>query len=180
MIIRILGEGQFDLDDLAEQLRQMRRMGGMEGLMSLLPGVQKVKKQISEAGIDDRMIKRQEAIIGSMTKLERRKPDVLNASRKRRVASGAGVEVQEINRLLKQHRQMSDVVKSMSRNGGKGFARMAGAMAGMGGGDMERLRAMGAGKLAPPGGGLPGLGGSPTSPPPGLGGLGGGFPFKKP
>jgi signal recognition particle subunit SRP54 len=175
-----LAKGQFDLDDLAEQLRQMRRMGGMEGLMSLLPGVQKVKKQISEAGIDDRMIKRQEAIIGSMTKLERRKPDVLNASRKRRVASGAGVEVQEINRLLKQHRQMSDVVKSMSRNGGKGFARMAGAMAGMGGGDMERLRAMGAGKLAPPGGGLPGLGGSPTSPPPGLGGLGGGFPFKKP
>ncbi len=175
-----LAKGQFDLDDLAEQLSQMRRMGGMEGLMSLLPGVQKVKKQISEAGIDDRMIKRQEAIIGSMTKLERRKPDVLNASRKRRVASGAGVEVQEINRLLKQHRQMSDVVKSMSRNGGKGFARMAGAMAGMGGGDMERLRAMGAGKLAPPGGGLPGLGGSPTSPPPGLGGLGGGFPFKKP
>ena len=128
-----LAKGQFDLDDLAEQLRQMRRMGGMEGLMSLLPGVQKVKKQISEAGIDDRMIKRQEAIIGSMTKLERRKPDVLNASRKRRVASGAGVEVQEINRLLKQHRQMSDVVKSMSRDGGKGFARMAGAMAGMGG-----------------------------------------------
>ena len=146
---RKLAKGQFDLDDLAEQLRQMRRMGGMEGLMSLLPGVQKVKKQISEAGIDDRMIKRQEAIIGSMTKLERRKPDMLNASRKRRVASGAGVEVQEINRLLKQHRQMSDVVKSMSCNGGKGFARMAGALAGMGGGDMERLRAMGAGKIPP-------------------------------
>ena len=173
-----LAKGQFDLDDLAEQLKQMRRMGGMEGLMSLLPGVQKVKKQIADAGIDDRMIKRQEAIIGSMTKLERRKPDVLNASRKRRVASGAGVEVQEINRLLKQHRQMSDVVKSMSRNGGKGFARMAGALAGMGGGDMERLRAMGAGKLPPPGG-LPGLGG-PANPPPGLPGLGGGFPFKKP
>jgi signal recognition particle subunit SRP54 len=175
-----LAKGQFDLDDLAEQLRQMRRMGGMEGLMSLLPGVQKVKKQISEAGIDDRMIKRQEAIIGSMTKLERRKPDVLNASRKRRVASGAGVEVQDINRLLKQHRQMSDVVKSMSRNGGKGFARMAGALSGMGGGDMERLRAMGAGKIPPPGGSLPGLGGSPTSPPAGMPGLGGGFPFKKP
>jgi len=173
-----LAKGQFDLDDLAEQLRQMRRMGGMEGLMSLLPGVQKVKKQIADAGIDDRMIKRQEAIIGSMTKLERRKPDVLNASRKRRVAGGAGVEVQEINRLLKQHRQMSDVVKSMSRNGGKGFARVAGALAGMGGGDMERLRAMGGGKLPPPGG-LPGLGG-PTSPSPGLPGLGGGFPFKKP
>jgi signal recognition particle subunit SRP54 len=73
---------------------------------------------------------------------------------------------------------MSDVVKSMSRNGGKGFARMAGALAGMGGGDMERLRAMGAGKLPPPGG-LPGLGG-PSNPSPGLPGLGGGFPFKKP
>src|SRR5579863_268857 len=175
-----LAKGQFDLDDLAEQDRQMRRMGGMEGLMSLLPGVQKVKRQISEAGIDDGMIKRQEAIIGSMTKLERRKPDVLNASRKRRVASGAGVQVQDINRLLKQHRQMSDVVKSMSKNGGKGFARMAGALAGMGGGDMERLRAMGAGKLAPPAGGLPGLGGAPANAPPGMPGLGGGFPFKKP
>ena len=149
--------------------------------MGLLPGVQKVKKQIADAGVDDRMIKRQEAIIGSMTKLERRKPDVLNASRKRRVAAGAGVEVQEINRLLKQHRQMSDVVKSMSRGGGKGFARMAGALAGMGigGADSERLRAMGAGK-PPPQSGLPGLGGAPANPPGGLPGLGGGFPFKKP
>src|SRR5579864_9343698 len=87
-----LAKGQFDLDMMAEQLQQMKRMGGMEGLMGMLPGVQKIKKQIAEAGIDDRMIKRQEAIIGSMTKLERRKPDLLNASRKRRVASGAGVE----------------------------------------------------------------------------------------
>jgi signal recognition particle subunit SRP54 len=174
-----LAKGQFDLNDLAQQLSQMRRMGGMEGLMSMLPGVQKVKKQIAEANIDDRMIKRQEAIIGSMTKIERRKPDLLNASRKRRVAAGAGVEVQEINRLLKQHRQMSDVVKSMSRDGGKGFARMAGALGGMGGGDMARLRAMGGGKLASPGG-LPGLGGDQTNTSgAGLPGLGG-FPFKKP
>jgi signal recognition particle subunit SRP54 len=173
-----LAKGQFDLNDLAEQLGQMRRMGGMEGLMGMLPGVQKIKKQISEANIDDRMIKRQEAIIGSMTRLERRKPDVLNASRKRRVAVGAGVEVQEINRLLKQHRQMSDVVKSMSRDGGKGFARMAGALGGMGGADMARLRAMGGGKLGAPGG-LPGLGGDQTNTPGGMPGLGG-FPFKKP
>jgi signal recognition particle subunit SRP54 len=173
-----LAKGQFDLNDLAEQLNQMRRMGGMEGLMSMLPGVQKVKKQIAEANIDDRMIKRQEAIIGSMTKIERRKPDLLNASRKRRVAAGAGVEVQEINRLLKQHRQMSDVVKSMSRDGGKGFARMAGALGGMGGGDMARLRAMGGGKLGAPGG-LPGLGGDASNTPGTLPGLGG-FPFKKP
>jgi signal recognition particle subunit SRP54 len=174
-----LAKGQFDLNDLAQQLSQMRRMGGMEGLMSMLPGVQKVKKQIAEANIDDRMIKRQEAIIGSMTKTERRKPDLLNASRKRRVAAGAGVEVQEINRLLKQHRQMSDVVKSLSRDGGRGFARMAGALGGMGGADMARLRAMGGGKLGAPGG-LPGLGGDPSNTPgAGLSGLGG-FPFKKP
>ncbi|HEX4198682.1 MAG TPA: signal recognition particle protein [Caulobacteraceae bacterium] len=174
-----LAKGQFDLNDLAEQLKQMRKMGGMEGLMGMLPGVQKIKKQIAEANIDDRMIRRQEAIIGSMTKLERRKPDLLNASRKRRVAAGAGVEVQEINRLLKQHRQMSDVVKSMSRDGGKGFARMAGALGGVGGADMARLRAMGGGKLGAPGG-LPGLGGDqPNSPGAGLPGLGG-FPFKKP
>jgi len=173
-----LAKGQFDLNDLAEQLNQMRRMGGMEGLMSMLPGVQKVKKQIAEANIDDRMIKRQEAIIGSMTKIERRKPDLLNASRKRRVAAGAGVEVQEIKRLVKKHRQMSDVVKSMSRDGGKGFARMAGALGGMGGGDMARLRAMGGGKLGAPGG-LPGLGGDASNNPGTLPGLGG-FPFKKP
>jgi signal recognition particle subunit SRP54 len=173
-----LAKGQFDLNDLAEQLSQMRRMGGMEGLMGMLPGVQKIKKQIAEANIDDRMIRRQEAIIGSMTKIERRKPDLLNASRKRRVAAGAGVEVQEINRLLKQHRQMSDVVKSMSRDGGKGFARMAGALGGMGGADMARLRAMGGGKLGAPGG-LPGLGGDQTNTPGTLPGLGG-FPFKKP
>jgi signal recognition particle subunit SRP54 len=173
-----LAKGQFDLNDLAEQLSQMRRMGGMEGLMGMLPGVQKIKKQIAEANIDDRMIRRQEAIIGSMTKIERRKPDLLNASRKRRVAAGAGVEVQEINRLLKQHRQMSDVVKSMSRDGGRGFARMAGALGGMGGADMARLRAMGGGKLGVPGG-LPGLGGDQTNTPGTLPGLGG-FPFKKP
>src|SRR3984957_9344740 len=173
-----LAKGQFDLNDLAEQLGQMRRMGGMEGLMGMLPGVQKIKKQIAEANIDDRMIRRQEAIIGSMTKIERRKPDLLNASRKRRVAVGAGVEVQEINRLLKQHRQMSDVVKSMSRDGGKGFARMDGALGGMGGPDMARLRAMGGGKLGAPGG-PPGLGGDQSNTPGGMPGLGG-FPFKKP
>ncbi len=128
-----LAKGKFDLEDMAEQLRQMRRMGGMEGLMGMLPGVQKIKKQIAEANVSDTMIKRQEAIISSMTPLERRKPDILAASRKRRIAAGAGVEVSEINRLLKSHRQMSDAVKMMSRDGGKGFARMAGAL-GLGGG----------------------------------------------
>src|SRR5690606_6568615 len=107
---RKLAKGQFDLNDLAGQLAQMRKMGGIQGIMGLLPGVQKVKKQLEDSNVTDRMIARQEAIIGSMTKAERKKPDLLNASRKRRIAAGAGVEVSEINRLLKQHRQMADAV----------------------------------------------------------------------
>jgi signal recognition particle subunit SRP54 len=164
----------------------------MSGLLGLLPGVQKIKKQIAEANIDDRQIGRQLAIISSMTKAERKKPDVLNASRKRRVAAGSGVEVMEINRLLKQHRQMADMFKAMSRDGGKGMARMAQQMGGMmGGPDMARLKAMGGGRLpqdpsqAQPGQ-LPGLGGGPANPsglpglPGQLPGLGGSFnPFKK-
>ena len=182
-----LAKGQFDLDDLSEQLAQMQKMGGMQGILGMLPGVQKVKKQIAEANIDDKMIGRQRAIISSMTKAERKKPDVLNGSRKRRVAAGAGVEVQEINRLLKQHRQMADVFKSMSRDGGKGIARMAQAMGGpggMGGADMARLKAMGGGRLPQPGqtppGGLPGLPGANPNSLPGLGAPPGFNPFKKP
>jgi signal recognition particle subunit SRP54 len=184
---RKLAKGQFDLDMLSEQLSQMEKMGGMEGLMGMLPGVQKMKGQIAEAGLNDRMIKRQRAIISSMTKAERKKPELLAASRKRRVAAGAGVDVAEINRLLKQHRQMADAFKMMSKGGGKGFAKMA-AMLGGGGGD--RMKAMGGGKLPPADPaelekqlkGLPGLG-APGSLPnlPGLPGLGGSAfnPFKK-
>jgi signal recognition particle subunit SRP54 len=179
---RKLAKGQFDLDDLSDQLAQMERMGGMEGLMGLLPGVQKVKKQIAEAGVSDRMIRRQRAIIGSMTRRERKKPDILQASRKRRIAAGAGVEVAEVNRLLKQHRQMQDAFKKMARNGGKGFARMAGLMAGPGGIDALKNLAQGAPPAeGAPSGALPGLGGPPASGPllPGLGGPP--FnPFRKP
>ena len=183
-----LAKGQFDLDMLDDQLSQMERMGGMEGLMGMLPGVQKAKKQIAESGMNDKMIRRQRAIIGSMTKLERRKPDVLAASRKRRIAAGAGVDVAEVNRLLKQHRQMQDAFKMMARDGGKGFARLAGMMGGLPGaggmGGMDRLKALGAGMAAPIGdaSALPGLGGGPAKPAlPGLGGLPPGFnPFKKP
>jgi signal recognition particle subunit SRP54 len=184
VMARKLAKGQFDLDDMAEQLAQMERMGGVDGLMGLLPGVQKIKRQIAEAGVSDSMVRRQRAIIGSMTARERRKPDILQASRKRRVAAGAGVGVAEINRLLKQHRQMQDAFKMMAKSGGKGLARMAG-MLGAGGG-MDRLKAMGGGVLPsqPTGPGLPGLGGPPVSP--GfLPGLGGGpanpfNPFRKP
>jgi signal recognition particle subunit SRP54 len=157
---RKLAKGQFDLDDLAGQLQQMKRMGGLQGIMGMLPGVAKMKNQMAESGIDDRMILRQEAIISSMTKAERKKPDLLNASRKKRIAAGAGVDVQDVNRVLKQHRQMADVVKSMARGGPKKMQQMAamlgglggGGMPGMGGGgpDMARLKALGGGKMAEP------------------------------
>jgi signal recognition particle subunit SRP54 len=196
VMARKLAKGQFDLEDLSQQLAQMEKMGGMEGLMGMLPGVQKIKKQMSQSGVSDQAIRRQRAIIGSMTPRERRKPDILQASRKRRIAAGAGVEVAEVNRLLKQHRQMQDAFKMMARDGGKGLARMA-AMLGAGGG-MDGLKAMGGGARPPgqeaagpnpgslPGGlpgGLPGLGGPRGAPRlPGLGGGGlppGVNPFKR-
>ena len=150
---RKLAKGQFDLDDLAGQLQQMKRMGGLQGIMGMLPGVAKMKSQMAESGIDDRMILRQEAIISSMTKAERKKPDLLNASRKKRIAAGAGVEVQDVNRVLKQHRQMADVVKSMARGGPKKMQQMAAMLGGLGGGggpDLARLKAMGGGKMPEP------------------------------
>ncbi|MDQ2859982.1 MAG: signal recognition particle protein [Pseudomonadota bacterium] len=180
VMARKLAKGQFDLEDMSEQLAQMERMGGMDGLMGLLPGVQKVKKQIAQSGVSDGMLRRQRAIIGSMTTKERKKPDILQASRKRRIAAGAGVEVAEINRLLKQHRQMQDAFKMMAKGGGKGFARLGALMGG--GGGLDRLKTMGGGRAASAGvasPGLPGLGGAPALP--GLGGLPSGFnPFKKP
>jgi signal recognition particle subunit SRP54 len=149
-----LAKGLFDLEMMTEQLQQMKRMGGMEGLMGLLPGVQKMKRQIAEAGVNDKMIDKQLAIIGSMTKQERKKPDIMQASRKRRVAAGAGVDVAEVNRLLKQHRQMSDAFKMLSKGGGRGFAQMAQMLGGPGGlgggGGMDRLKTLGGGKMPMP------------------------------
>src|SRR5688572_2851598 len=94
-------KGAFDLDDLAEQLNQMQKLGGMGGVLNMLPGIGKVKKQLDAANLDDKILKRQQAMIGSMTKGERRNPKLLNASRKKRVAAGSGTSVQEINRLVK-------------------------------------------------------------------------------
>ncbi len=162
-------KGAFDLDDLAEQLVQMQKIGGMSGVMGMLPGVGKMKRQIDAMGVDDSVFKRQTAIISSMTPRERKKPELLKASRKKRVAAGSGTRVEEVNRLLKMHRQMADMMKQMGR--GKGaFARMLGGMGGMGGGvpqmdpaALERL-AKGGGLAQGLSGGLPGL--------PGLGGPG--------
>jgi len=184
-------KGIFDLDDLANQLRQMEKIGGMSGMLGMLPGVGKIKKQIEGANLDDGMIKRQVAIISSMTKAERRNPDILKASRKKRIAAGSGSKVEDVNRLLKMHRQMADMMKAMGKQKGGGMlGKMMGALGGgMGGGGMppgmgggmpnidpaqlEKLaKQMGGGAGLPPGlgkgmPGLPGLGGKL----PGLGGI---------
>jgi signal recognition particle subunit SRP54 len=113
--------GSFDLDDLATQLQQMRKMGGMSGILGMLPGVGKIKQQLSEAQIDDRMIARQLAIISSMTPKERRNPQILHASRKRRIAAGSGTAVPDVNRLLKQYQQMQTMMKRVKKMGHKQF-----------------------------------------------------------
>ncbi len=115
--------GNFDLSDMASQFRQMRKMGGMDGLMGLLPGVAKVKSQLAQAKVDDGMLRRQEAIIQSMTPSERRKVKVLNSSRKRRIAAGSGTTVQDVNRLLKQFKDMTVMMKRVRKMGKKGLAR---------------------------------------------------------
>ncbi len=111
-------KGAFDLNDLSDQLKQMQKMGGMGGVLAMLPGLGKVKKQLDAANLDDSVLKRQQAIISSMTKAERKTPKLLNASRKKRVASGSGTSVQDINKLVKMHRQMADMMKAMGKKRG--------------------------------------------------------------
>jgi signal recognition particle subunit SRP54 len=158
--------GAFDLNDLREQLEQMQKMGGMSGLMGMLPGVGKIKNQLASANVDDGMLKRQMAIISSMTKQERRNPDVLKASRKKRVAAGSGTRVEEINRLLKMHRTMADMMKAMS--GGKKRGPLAGLANALGfGGGMPSAEEMAklAEKMPGGAGGAGGAGGLPGGPP---------------
>src|ERR1700736_3963900 len=126
-------KGAFDLSDLREQLLSMQDMGGVTGLMGMLPGIAKMKNQLAAANLDEGVLKRQVAIIDSMTPKERRNPDVLKASRKKRIAAGSGTKVEEINRMLKMHRSMGDFMKAM---GGAKRGPLAGLanMLGMGGG----------------------------------------------
>jgi signal recognition particle subunit SRP54 len=116
-------KGRFDFDALASQLKQIRRMGGMGGILGMMPGVAKIKAQLANAKIDEKMIVRQEAIISSMTKQERRRPDLIKASRKRRIAEGSGTTVQEVNRLMKQQMEMERVMKQAKKLGQKGLMR---------------------------------------------------------
>ncbi len=174
-MMRRLQKGQFNMNDLRAQLEQMQKMGGMEGLMGMLPGMGKMARQMEGAGIDDRMLARQIALIQSMTKKERANPKILQASRKKRIAKGAGLEVSELNKLLKMQRQMADVMKKMGKGGmlkqamkgmfGKGAPSPEEMAAGMDPKALERAaRQMGGGQ------GLPGLGGGGL--PPGLSGFG--------
>ena len=136
--------GQFDLNDMREQLSQMASMGGISGLMGMMPGIAKMKNQIAAAGIDDKILKRQIAIIDSMTRDERRRPDILKASRKKRIAAGAGQSVEHVNKLLKMHRNMADVMKAMG-SGKRGPLAGIGQALGFGGGGMpspEQMKAM--------------------------------------
>src|SRR6202050_3144374 len=162
-------KGAFDLTDLREQLLQMQQMGGMSGLMGMLPGVAKMKSQLASANLDERLLKRQVAAIDSMTPQERKHPDVLKASRKKRIAAGSGTKVEDINRMLKMHRPMADVMKAMG-SGKRGPMAGIANMLGLGGGmpspeQMAKLAEKMPGGLPP---GLPGLGGPKV---PGFGGF---------
>ncbi len=192
-----LKKGAFTLEDLAEQLKQMQKLGGMQSILKMLPGMGKIRKQLAGIDLDDLVLKRQLAIISSMTPKERLFPKIINASRKKRIAAGSGTTVQDVNRLLKMHRQMADMMKKMGKKKGG-----LGGMLGFGGApspeEIEKLQAELAGmdpnslppelrdlakglnesgdKLTAPGGmpgmpgsGLPGLGNMPGLP--GMGGL---------
>ena len=122
-LARKMQKGQFDFDDLAKQLRQIRMMGGLGGITQLLPGIGRAQKQLANANVDEAVLVRQEAIISSMTPTERRRPEIIKASRKRRIAAGSGVTVQDVNRLMKQFQEMNRMMKKMNRLGKKGLMR---------------------------------------------------------
>jgi len=132
-------KGQFDLNDLAQQMKQLQKMGGIGGIIGMLPGIGKMQKQL-EGKVDEKVVKRSLAIISAMTPKERRVPDIIKASRKTRIAKGAGVQVQDVNKLLKQHQEMARMMKQVSKMGQKGLMRhgmaalMKGGMGGLGGG----------------------------------------------
>ena len=131
-----MAKGKFDLEDYASQLKQIGKMGSISGILGMLPGMGKIKEQLNGANLDTKILKKQAAIISSMTVAERRTPDIIKASRKKRIASGSGVSVQEVNQLLKQFDQMQDMMKRMNKLGQKGMMRggLGALMGGMGGG----------------------------------------------
>jgi signal recognition particle subunit SRP54 len=164
-----LAKGQFDMNDLRSQLQQMRRMGGLGALAGMIPGMKKAQAAMASGAVDEKILLRMDAMIGSMTVKERAKPELLNAKRKIRVAKGSGTTVQDVNKLLKMHQEMQTAMKRLKKMGGlKGMLGMlgkggpGGGMAGvgnaLGGPEMGEMM----GKM---GGGLPGLPGTPNLPP---------------
>ncbi len=165
-MVKRMMKGQFNMNDLKMQLEQMIQMGGMQGMMGMMPGMKKMAKQVEDAGFDDRILKQQIALIQSMTKKERANPQLLQASRKKRIAAGAGMQVSDLNKLMKMHRQMGDMMKKMGKMGKGGMLKQAmKGMFGKGGmpADMDPSALEAAAKQM--GGKLPG----------GLGGMGGGM-----
>ncbi|MEY3906643.1 MAG: hypothetical protein RIR59_1466, partial [Pseudomonadota bacterium] len=155
-----MAKGQFDMNDLRAQLQQMQRMGGLGALAGMLPGMKKIQGAMAQSGMDDRILVRMDAIISSMTPKERAKPELLQAKRKIRIANGAGTTVQEVNKLLKMHQEMSTAMKKIRKMGGlKGL----GALFGKGGGGLGGL--LGGGGLPGMPGAGPGAGGMPNLPP---------------
>ena len=120
-MMKRLQKGQFNMNDLKSQMEQMKKMGGMQSIMSMMPGMGKLSKNLNSAGFDDKMIGQQVALINSMTKRERVSPQILQASRKKRIAKGAGLEVSDLNKLIKMQRQMSDTMKKLGKSGGRGM-----------------------------------------------------------
>lgn len=179
-MVRRFSKGLFNLNDMKAQLDQMLKMGGMQGVMSMMPGMGKMAKAAEQAGFDDRSIRHQIALINSMTKKERANPDLLQASRKKRIAAGAGMDVAELNKLLKMHRQMADTMKKLGKMGKGGMLKQAmAAMQGKMGGlpeagqvdpaaMAEATKALGQMKGLP---NMPGMGGG-LKLPAGLSGLG--------
>ena len=164
-----MSKGQFDMNDLRAQLAQMTRMGGLGALAGMMPGMKKAQQAMASGAVDNKILLRMDAMIGSMTSKERVKPELINAKRKIRIAKGSGTSVQDVNKLLKMHQEMSNAMKKLKKMGGiKGLA----AMFGKGKGMDDVLAGMG----APPGlggaggmnGGFPGLGGPGGSLPPGF------------
>ena len=156
-------KGRFSMNDLRQQLEQMRSMGGMESVLGMLPGMGKMSAKIADAGMDDAFFSHQIALIQSMTKRERANPKLLQASRKKRIAQGAGLDVSDLNKLLKMHRQMADAMKKMGRKGGGLIGKLMGAAAGgaaPAAADTQQLDRM----MRQMGSGMPGLGGGLPGP----------------
>ncbi|HEY0627384.1 MAG TPA: signal recognition particle protein [Allosphingosinicella sp.] len=163
-----MAKGQFDLNDLRNQLQQMQRMGGLGALAGMLPGMKKIQNAMDQSGMDNRILLRMDAMIGSMTPKERSKPELMNAKRKIRVANGSGTTVQDVNRLLKMHQEMATAMKKIKKMGGLG--KLGSLFGGGGAGGLGGM--LGGGGAAPPAGlpGLPGAGGGgqPFNLPPGF------------